>query len=63
MSIFDSKNDSDNKNYGEGYATGRGSQDPASYVVDSLFRGFYGNEWNAGYEQGQADAEKYGTKD
>jgi hypothetical protein len=63
MGIFDTQNDRDNANFKAGYEIGRSSQDPASYVVDSLFRGFYGDEWNAGYEQGQADAAKYGTKD
>lgn len=63
MGLFDSKNDRDNKNYSDGYETGRGSQDPASYVADSLFRGFYGKEWNDGYEQGQRDADEYGKKD
>lgn len=63
MGIFDSKNDRDNKDYAGGYDTGRGSQDPLSYATDSLFRGFYGEQWNAGYEQGQADADKYGKRD
>lgn len=63
MGIFDSKNDRDNKNYSDGYETGRSSQDPLSSTVDGLFRGFYGEEWNKGYEQGQSDADKHGTKD
>lgn len=63
MGIFDSKNDRDNANYREGYDKGRGSEDPVSFVVDNLFRGFYGKEWNDGYEKGQDDAYKYGKKD
>jgi hypothetical protein len=63
MGIFDSKNDRDNENYADGYKVGRGSQDPVTYVTDSLFRGCYGEQWNAGYEQGQADADEHGKRD
>jgi hypothetical protein len=63
MGLFDTKNDHDNRNYADGYKTGRGSEDPASYVATNLLRGFFGKEWNAGYEQGTRDAEKFGKKD
>jgi len=58
-----SKNDSDNRSYKDGYDTARRTSDPVSTVTDGLFRGFYGETWNMGYEQGKKDKETHGPKD
>lgn len=63
MGLFDSKNERDNRNYADGYKTGRGSEDPLSYIANSLVCDFVGKEWSDGYKQGQRDAAKYGKKD
>lgn len=59
MGLFTSKNDQDNKNYSDGYDVGR----EGGTVADSLFRGFYGETWNEGYEKGQDDRVEHGSKD
>lgn len=51
------KNERDNANYASGYEAGRNGG--ASKVADYLFRGFYGKEWNDGFDQGEKDHYKY----
>ena len=56
------KNDRDNANYSDGYNSGR-NDGPLDYVANSLLRGFYGDQWNKGYDQGVSDRAEHGSQD